>query len=220
MLLLCFFGRRQTLLCIGQFAILQFGCLLQVVFLHGCLNLLIDIIDLFTDDGNGFELFLLLFPLRHLAVEFFTLFREFFGQFRQTLTGQFIGLFLQRSLFDLHLHNFTGDLIEVCRHGVEFRLNHGTGFVHEVDRLIRQETVGNVTIGQCSCCYEGTVGDLYAVEYFIALFQATQDGDGILDRRLINQNGLETTLQCRILFDVLTVLIQSRSTDTTKFATR
>ena len=37
----------------------------------------------------------------------------------------------------------------------------------------------------------------------------TQDCNGVLDRRLTNENLLETTLKSRVLFDVLAVLIQS-----------
>ena len=39
------------------------------------------------------------------------------------------------------------------------------------------------------------------------------DGNGVIDRRLTDVDGLETTLERRILFDVLTVFIYRRRTD-------
>ena len=47
----------------------------------------------------------------------------------------------------------------------------------------------------------------------------TQDCDGILDRRLTNENLLETTLKRWVLFDVLAVLIQSGCADHAELAT-
>ena len=54
--------------------------------------------------------------------------------------------------------------------------------------------------------------------HFITLFQATQDGDRILHRRLIHHYRLETTLQRRILFNILPVLIQGGGTDAVQLA--
>src|SRR5699024_3358982 len=47
----------------------------------------------------------------------------------------------------------------------------------------------------------------------VLIAQAAQDGDGVFHGRLVNLNRLETTLQRRILFNVLAVLIQSGCTD-------
>ena len=57
------------------------------------------------------------------------------------------------------------------------------------------------------------VGDAHAVVDFVALFQAAQDGNGILDRRLIDKHRLEATLQGGVLLDVLAVFIQRRRAD-------
>ena len=53
----------------------------------------------------------------------------------------------------------------------------------------------------------GGVCNFYPVEYFVTLFQTTQDGNGILNGRLIHLYRLETTLQSSIFFDIFTVLI-------------
>ena len=56
------------------------------------------------------------------------------------------------------------------------------------------------------------------MEHLIALLQAAQDGDGVLHRRFTDQNGLETTLQSRVFFNIFTVLVQSRGTDAVQLA--
>ena len=55
------------------------------------------------------------------------------------------------------------------------------------------------------------------MKYFITVFQTTKDGNRIFHRRLIHQYLLETTFQCRILLNILTVLIKSGRTDTMQF---
>ena len=58
------------------------------------------------------------------------------------------------------------------------------------------------------------------MENLVAFLESTQNGDGILDRRLIHHYRLETTLERRIFFNVFAVLIQGRRTDTMQFTTR
>ena len=52
---------------------------------------------------------------------------------------------------------------------------------------------------------------------FEPFLQTTQDGNGIFHRRLIHQHLLESSFQSSILFDILSVFIQSRSTDAVQF---
>ena len=54
----------------------------------------------------------------------------------------------------------------------------------------------------------------------ISLFQTTQNRNRIFHGRLINVNRLETTFQSCVFFDVFTVLIQGRRTDTVQFTSR
>ena len=52
----------------------------------------------------------------------------------------------------------------------------------------------------------------------IPVFQAAQDGNGILHRRFIHQHRLKPPLQRCVLFDIHPVLIQGSGADTMKFA--
>ena len=55
------------------------------------------------------------------------------------------------------------------------------------------------------------------MEDFVSLFQSSKDRDCILNGWLIYQDRLETTLQCSILLNILTILIQCCCTDTVQF---
>ena len=67
--------------------------------------------------------------------------------------------------------------------------------------------------------HDGGVADTHAVVDLKAFLQATQDGDGVLHRRLVHQHGLETAFQGRVLLDVLAVLVQGGGADAVQFAT-
>ena len=54
----------------------------------------------------------------------------------------------------------------------------------------------------------------------IALFKSAEDGDGILNGRLIDLNGLEPAFERRVLFDVLAVLVKGSCTDAVQLAAR
>ena len=54
----------------------------------------------------------------------------------------------------------------------------------------------------------------------VALAQPPQHADRVLDRRLRHQHGLEATLERRVLFDVLPVLVERRRADRVELAAR
>ena len=55
--------------------------------------------------------------------------------------------------------------------------------------------------------------------HLVALTQATQDGDGVLHARLLNHNGLETTLQRAVLFNIFAIFVQGSCTNAAQLAT-
>ena len=67
---------------------------------------------------------------------------------------------------------------------------------------------------------ERLVVDLHAVENLVALLQSAQNGNGILDGRLVHHDGLEPALERGILFDVFAVFVQRRRADAVQFAAR
>ena len=60
---------------------------------------------------------------------------------------------------------------------------------------------------------------MHAVEDLVLLLEATQDRDGVLDGGLGDHHGLETTGECRVLLDVLAILVERSRADCVQVAT-
>ena len=54
----------------------------------------------------------------------------------------------QRGLLDLQPHHPAGELVELGRHRVDLGAEHRAGLVDQVDRLVRQEPVGDVAVAE------------------------------------------------------------------------
>ena len=106
--------------------------------------------------------------------------------------------------------------------GLEFDLHPlaGRRFVDKVDRLVRQEAVGDVAVGERSSRDDRRIGDAHAVMGFVLLLQAPQNRDRVLDGRLGDEHRLEPPRQRRILLDMLAILIERGRADAMQFAAR
>ena len=69
-------------------------------------------------------------------------------------------------------------------HRVDLDAQPAGRLVHQVDGLVGQEPAGHVAVGQHGRRHQGGVLDADAVVDLVALLQAAQDGDGVLDRGL------------------------------------
>lgn len=83
----------------------------------------------------------------------------------------------------------------------------GARLVHHVDRLVGQEPVADVPVGQFRRRGQGAVGEADLVVRLVRVAQTFQDLHGLLDRRLRNQYRLEAPFEGRVLLDVLAVLV-------------
>ena len=106
--------------------------------------------------------------------------------------------------------------------GFEFDLHAQPrrGLVDEIDRLVGQETVGDVAVRQRRRRDDRAIGDAHAVVQFVFLLEAAQDRDRVLDRRLGDEHRLEAPRQRRILLDVLAVFVERGRADAMQFAAR
>ena len=129
-------------------------------------------------------------------------------------------LLAQRLAFDLELDASSLELVELDGHRIDLHAQPGRGLVDEVDRLVRQEAIGDVAVGQGRGGDERGIGDADAVVDLVSLAQAAQDRDGLLDRRLVHEDRLEAPLQCGVLLDVLAVFVEGRGADRVQFAPR
>ena len=215
-----FFLLLQLLFRFGQIAVLQLRGLFEIVTLFGRFNIAVDLLDAFAQLLHAADSVLLIFPLGLHGVERFALFGQFLLQLRQPRLGKLVVLVLERCFLDLHLDDLAVDDVQLGRHGVHFRADHGAGLVNEVDSLVRQETVGDIAVTERRGSDDRVVCDLDAVEDLVPGLQTTQDGDGILHRRLLHQNGLEPALKRGVLFDILAVFVQRRRADAVQLAAR
>ena len=69
-----------------------------------------------------------------------------------------------------------------------------TGFIDQIDGLIRKEAITDIAITQGGGGNQGFIGDLEAMVLFIALPQPTQNFDRINNGRLTHHHWLEAAL--------------------------
>src|ERR1700722_3291140 len=129
-----------------------------------------------------------------------------------------VRFFAQRLLFDFELHDAALDFVNLSRQRIDFHAKAGGCFVNQVDGFVGEKTVGDVALRKHGRGENGRIFDAYAVMNFVALFQATQDGDGVLDGRLADIYRLEAAFQRGIFFDVLAIFVQRGCADRAQLA--
>ena len=213
-------GLGELLLKGGQVGVLELcGLLVLEGHLRG-LDLAVDALDLALYLLDLVHAAALGFPARLHGVEFVLELRKLSGELRKTVLGELVVLLLEGHLLDLELHDLSAQVVQLAGHGVYLRPDHGAGLIHEVYGLVGQETVRYIAVRQRRGGDKRVVVDADAMEYLIALLQAAEYAYRVLDRRLVDHDGLETTLQSRVLFDVLAVLVQGRGADAVQLAAR
>ena len=129
-----------------------------------------------------------------------------------------VRLLAQRLALDLELDPPALELVELDRHRVDLHAQPAGGLVDEVDRLVRQEPLGDVAVRQRRRGDERRIRDPDAVVDLVALAQAAQDRDRLLDGRLVDEHRLEAALERRVLLDVLAVLVERGRADGVQLA--
>ena len=112
-------------------------------------------------------------------------------------------------------------LLEVAVHGRgAHRLDPHprAGLVDQVDRLVGQEAVGDVAVGELGGGVQRVVGDRHPVVLFVALAQPFEDLDRVLDRGLVDLDLGEAALQRRVALEVFAVLVERRRADRLQLA--
>ena len=124
-----------------------------------------------------------------------------------------VGLLAQGLSLDLELDPAPLELVELDGHRVDLHAQPRGRLIDEVDGLVGQEPVGDVAVRQRRGGDERGVRDADAVMDLVALAQAAQDRDRLLDRRLVHEDRLEAPLEGRVLLDVLAVLVEGGGAD-------
>ena len=98
---------------------------------------------------------------------------------------------------DLELHDAPLDFVELRRHRVDLHAQLRRRLVDQVDRLVRQEAVGDVAVRQHRRGDQRRVLELHLVMNLVALAQAAQDADRVLDRRLADEHRSGSAVRAR-----------------------
>ena len=206
----------QLLLELGKDPVPDLGDPGEVALALLALGLHAELVDLTLDVRHPLQSLLLARPARHKLVPH----RLRIGEL--ALDGLAHALFLVRhgGELDLELPHAAFGLVELDGRRVDLHAEPRSRLVDEVDRLVREEAVGDVAIGEHGCGDEGGVADLDAVVGLVALLQPTKDRDRVRDGRLADEDGLEAPLERGVLLDVLPVLVERRRTDRAELAAR
>ncbi len=129
-----------------------------------------------------------------------------------------VGLLRQCHPLDLELADAPLDDVDLGGQRVDLDAQARGGLVDEVDRLVGQEPPGQVAVGQDGGGHEGGVLDAHAVVDLVALLQAAEDGDGVVDRGRPDVHLLEAPLEGGVLLDVLAVLVERGGADHAELA--
>ena len=123
-----------------------------------------------------------------------------------------------RFFFFIDVGQFLFQVLEFVRRRIDLHADAGRRFVHDVDGLVRQVAVGNVSRRQFDRSLYSFVGDAGLVEGFVAVAQAEEDSHGVVFRRFADQDGLEAAGQGGIFFKVFLIFVDSRGADALQIA--
>src|SRR6266545_2083040 len=112
------------------------------------------------------------------------------------------------------------ELAQVGRGGHAPDAHPAARLVDQVDRLVGQEPVGDVAVGQVGRGDQGVIGDRDPVVGLVAVTQALQDLDRVRHGGLVDVDRLEAALQGRVLLEVLAVLLEGGGADRLQLTAR
>ena len=136
----------------------------------------------------------------------------------EPLDRRVVGLLGQRDPLDLELADAPLDDVDLGGQRVDLDAQLRRGLVDEVDGLVGQEAAGEVAVGQHRGGDERGVLDAHAVVDLVALLEAAEDRDRVLDRRLADEHLLEAALERGVGLDVLAVLVERGRADHAQLA--
>ncbi len=142
------------------------------------------------------------------------------GDRRQPLGRGLVLLLAERLLLDRQRRQTPLDLIDGVGARIDLHLEPAGRLVHEVDRLVGELPSLDVSVRQARRCNQGGVTNPDAMVNLVALLEAAQDRDRVLQRRLADVDRLEAPLERLVLLDVLPVLVERRGADAAQIAAR
>ena len=205
----CSSGSRPNLI---SAAFWKFGLALGLgLLLLQRVDLLVRLRDLLDDR-------LLRVPAALQARELLVEVRELLLHLREPVARRLVLLLLEPLPLDLELRDPAAHLVDLGGHRVDLDAQPARRLVDEVDRLVGEEAVRDVAVGEPRRLDERRVLDAHLVVHLVALLQAAQDRDRVRDGRLAHEHRLEAPLERGVLLDVLAVLVHRGRADRVQLA--
>ena len=210
--------RGLTLLELGferrQLAVADLGHALEVALALRPLGFLAQLVDGAGDLLHALERLLLLRPASGQLVPG----RLRVGELALEWLPHIVRLLRHCGQLDLELAHAPLGLVELQRGRVDLHAHARGCLVHQVDRFVGEETAGDVAVGEHCGGHEGGIANAHAVVCLVAFLETAQDGNRVRVRRLADEDRLEAALECRVLLDVLSVLVERRRADCAQLA--
>ena len=198
---------------LGQAPVAQLGGALQVAVALRALGLLAGLLDLRLGVLDRGDAGLLGLPALGQHGQLGAHALELAGERRAALLGGGVGLARERGVLDLELLRPALQHVQLVRHRVDLDAQPAGGLVDQVDRLVGQEAVGDVALGELGRRDQRGVHDAHAVVHLVALAQAAQDRDRVGHGGLAHEHRREAPLERGVLLDVLAVLVERGRAD-------
>src|ERR1700692_2675006 len=177
-----------------------------------------EFLDFLVQFARVGDQILFLSPVGFERVRLLANLRQFFFNHSKTVFGVGVVFFLKRLFFDFELSSAALELIDVGGKRIDLDADGGGGFVDEVDGLVGQKTVRDVTVREGCSGDDCRIFDAYAMMNFVALFQAAKNGDGVFNVGLADENNLEAAFERGIFLDVFTVFVERGRANGAQFA--
>ncbi len=208
----------ELLLQVEARAVAQLRGPLQVAGALRILLLDLRALDLLLQLADLQDLRLLVLPLRLHSGALLANLGELALDLFQALQAGWVTLLAKRLALDLELNPPPLQGVNLVRHGVDLHAQAACRLVDQVDCLVGQEAVRDIAVAERGRGDHRGVADSHAVVNLVALLQAAEDGDGVIDAGLAHEHRLEAPLQGGVLLDVLAILIERGRPDRAQLA--
>ena len=208
----------EDLLELRDLAVADLSGLLQVRFALGAVEPALGVGDVRLGGVDRFDRGLLVLPARGELSRALRQVGELLLEGSQPCLRCVVLLLLEGLLLDLELGLAALDLVDLGGDRVDLDLEARGGLVDQVDRLVGEESVGDVALGKRRCCDDSGVLNADAVVLFVALLEPAEDRDRVVDVGLADHDRLEAPLECGVGLDVLAVLVERRRADGAELA--
>ena len=129
-----------------QLAVFQLRRPVQVIGAFRLLDFRLGLLDLRPQLAQVLDILLLRLPAGLQGVAFRFQLGQLLLQLGQPFSGSRIGFLPQGFALDFQLHDAARNLVQLGGHRIDLGAQLGRRLVHQVNRLVRQETVGNIAI--------------------------------------------------------------------------